>query len=275
MGVVLRVCLVTLAACGIDVHGTLPDDSGAGIDGGEPARDGATARPDAGAPGRGPIAAYTFLEGNGARAGDVSGVEPAAPLEIENPAAGGFAWTPEGLELSGALARSGPAQKVHGACTASGAITIEAWLTPSVAAQGGPARVFTYSTGDVNQRNFTIGIGSTNSQAPASRYLVRFGTTNNVNFEIASEAQAVTTTRQHVVGTFAGGMIRVWVDGTSRAESGGGGTLQWRTDAILAVGGEPGRTDRAFRGALSYAAVFCRELDATEIAARFAAGPPR
>ena len=274
MRVARCVGLAALAACGIDVQGTRPDAPDASVDGGAP-WDGATPQDDASAPSRGPIVAYTFTEGAGARTADVSGVEPAAPLEIESPGGGGFAWNADGLELSGALARSTGAQKVYDACTASGAITVEAWLTPATATQGGPARAFTYSSGDVDARNFTIGVGSDSGGTPGSRYLLRFGTTTQVNFEVASGTQAVKTALQHVVGAFARGASRLWVDGTSRADGRNGGDLKWRTDAVLAVGGEPGRTDRPFRGTLSYAAVFCRELDDAEVRARFAAGPPR
>jgi hypothetical protein len=66
------------------------------------------------------------------------------------------------------IASAGPATKVIDAVRQSGSLTVEAWIEPANATQGGPARIVTLSR-DPGQRNFTLGQG-------AAAYEMRFRT---------------------------------------------------------------------------------------------------
>ncbi len=117
----------------------------------------------------GAIALYTFAD-RGPLVRDTSGVGEPLDLPIADPAS--VTWLPDGgLELRHAtrIASEAPATKIIEAVGASGALTIEAWVTPANATQAGPARIVTLSR-DPGERNVTLG-------QDGAGYLVRLRTT--------------------------------------------------------------------------------------------------
>jgi hypothetical protein len=104
----------------------------------------------------GAVVLYEFTEEGGSTVND-TGTGAPLNLTIANPA--NVTWqTGRGLTVDSRtiIASSGPATKVHDAITASGAMTVEAWVTPANTSQSGPARIVTMSTNS-NNRNFTLG----------------------------------------------------------------------------------------------------------------------
>jgi hypothetical protein len=99
---------------------------------------------------------YMFDEGAGAVVRDLSGVNPALDLHIQDAAA--TAWIEDGLEVRGSvlIATKDPAERLTAAIRASNAFTLEAWVTPGETIQAGPARIVTLSADHAN-RNFTLG----------------------------------------------------------------------------------------------------------------------
>ena len=105
----------------------------------------------------GTLVLYTFSEHAGDTVRDVSGVGEALDLKISDPSA--VSWAKDqGLEVRAPvlIASPGPAGKVTAAVMRSGALTIEAWVTPADDAQTGPARIVTLSR-DALWRSFTLG----------------------------------------------------------------------------------------------------------------------
>jgi hypothetical protein len=114
-------------------------------------RAGAGARPE------GALVLYTFAEGKGDKVRDVSGTSDPLDLKISDPSA--VEWVKGGGLAVGApvlIISSTPAAKVTTAVGRSGAITIEAWVTPTDDSQAGPARIVTLSQ-DPGRRSFTLG----------------------------------------------------------------------------------------------------------------------
>ncbi|MDI6451656.1 LamG-like jellyroll fold domain-containing protein [Anaerobaca lacustris] len=99
---------------------------------------------------------YAFNEGNGVLVRDVSGLEPALDLHIQD--AGAVTWRNDGLQVrrSVLVATEGPASRLTAAVRKSNAFTLEAWIAPAQRVQTGPARIVTLSR-DHGTRNFSLG----------------------------------------------------------------------------------------------------------------------
>ncbi len=106
--------------------------------------------------GDGLAAHYAFDEGDGAVVHDDSGQEPGLDLHIEDMEA--VSWLEDGLQVhdSTLVATERAAERLTEAVQASGAFTLEAWITPAETVQTGPARIVTLSA-DHDTRNFTLG----------------------------------------------------------------------------------------------------------------------
>jgi hypothetical protein len=107
-------------------------------------------------PEEGLVVLYTFEEGTGTAVHDVSGVGDPLDLTIADP--GGTAWISGGLSVNAStiLSHAAAPAKLVEMCTASNAITIEAWIKPgdNSAATNFPLRIVTFSF-DPTNRNFT------------------------------------------------------------------------------------------------------------------------
>ncbi len=216
---------------------------------------------------------YAFDENSGETIEDVSGSGASLDLTIEN---GNFEWGSHDIDFTGANRASNltPSNKVVTACQTTNEITLEAWLTPDNSAQGGPARILTYSS-DANNRNFTLA-------QEGGTYIARLRTTtngDNGSNVIASGGAISTAGESHVVFTrTAGGVATLYFNGVAvDAESIGGDFSGWNSSYAFGIGNEfdatSNSTARDWQGVYHMAAVYSRALTAAEVSQNFEAGP--
>lgn len=235
-----------------------------------------TAVPDAGAADRveGEIALYDFTDGSGTTVADSSGVGTPLDLEIQNPS--NVTWGPGGLTLDAATAVLSPvaATKVTQAISASGALTIEAWVEPSNITQDGPARIVSISQSST-KRDVTLGQGRWGSQ-PKTVYDTRLRTTttsDNGQPALTTPTGSATTELQHVVFTrTASGGTTTYIDGAVVAIGSAGGSLgNWSTTMPLLLGNEVDGS-RPWLGRFCLAAIYPTALTAGEVSQNHDAG---
>jgi hypothetical protein len=237
----------------------------AGLDTGEPLED-AALDAEAGPPLPGPIARYTFMEGEGATVTD--SIAPPLNLTIGTVEGGGeaTAWEADGLVVTGpALVRTaGPATKIIDAVAASSELTVEAWVSPGNIEQAGPARIVDIATGTAANPTFMLG------QAGAT-FALRT-TTGGLRPELQGgtvTAAAVT----HVVATRSkDGTRRLLVDGAVAASDVHPGALETIAEGPLSMANEGGGL-RPWVGKLLAISIFDRAMTPAEVSARFTAGP--
>ena len=218
---------------------------------------------------------YEFAEGSGNTVTDTSGV--GSPLNLTIGDVGNVTWANEVLTVDAAtLIRSGgPAGKIATAVTASGAITIEAWIVPANTTQNGPARIVTMSA-DPYARNFTLGQGVYNSTA--NRYEARLRTTtagnNGSSPATRSPAGTLSTQLQHVVYTRdAAGVAKINVDGIEVGTATISGDLSnWNNGYEFALANEL-TGGRPWLGTLDLVAIYGDALTPSEVAQNFVSGP--
>ncbi len=213
------------------------------------------------------LALYTF-SGSGGVVKDVSGVAPALDLAIQL-GDGGTASVVDGGLAVGAqsiVASQSPATKIIAACKASGAVTIEAWITPANTTQSA-ARI--------------AGVGGANGQHDigldqyATAYATYMnGTSGLSRLDTASGSAA--TLRQHLVTTFAADATRImYVDGVERArDSAPDAALAGWTTSYGVTCANATSLDSGWSGTFHLVAFYGRALTPAEIAQNHAAGPP-
>ena len=230
-------------------------------------------------------ALYTFQEGSGDVVKDVSAVGDSPNLIIAEPKA--VRWLEGGgLAVTSAvvIASPGPAAKVHDACVAASAVSLEAWVKPADAAQNGPACILTLSA-DHDNRNVTLaqGVAAPKSSACYNARLRASGVSNNGEPGLVTADTTATAELTHVVTTRdATGQARIYVNGVERAVGEVEGLLQvWDKAYRLAladelVGGRP------WLGTYYLVAVYDRALSPGEVNRNLQAGirpvnptPPR
>jgi hypothetical protein len=214
---------------------------------------------------------YAFDEGSGSTVTDQSDVLPKHDLTIADP--GNVAWSTDHLAINTATALStaGAATKVISRAQASGELSVEAWITPANATQGGPARIISMSTNG-GVRNFMLG-------QEAGTYAARFRAEgqadgDNGNPTIFTTAGTAAASLTHVVHTHdASGAEVLYVNGVEdETFTRTGGLSQWDATYPIVVANE-GTNDRAWLGELHLIAVYDRALSAAEIEQNFTAGP--
>ncbi|MEZ5378230.1 MAG: LamG-like jellyroll fold domain-containing protein [Acidimicrobiales bacterium] len=218
----------------------------------------------------GSIAEYLFAGGTGTTVADVSGVTPAINLTIANPA--NTTWSSTGLSINTAtkLETSGAATRINNAITATGELTLEAWIDPANLTQNGPARIMTLSSG-AYLRNTTLGqqYGEINMRTRASN------TTNNGIPMFQTSNTPLSTDLIHVVATHdASGNEVIYADGQVQATTSGVGTItNWDSNYKLLIANETSN-DRAWLGEICLAAIYDEALSAAEVAQNYSAGCP-
>ena len=215
-----------------------------------------------------PLVLYDFTDTVGDRVRDQSGVGDPIDLKIDRPRA--VHRDRGALEIQGSvLIRSeGPAQKLTDAVTASGAITIEAWVQPANNTQEGPARIVTLSR-DTSNRNFTLG-------QEGNRYDIRLRsgkTSGNGMPSVATPAKSLTLEPTQIVYTRdPDGRARVYLNGKKVSEGRVAGPLKnWDKSYRLALGNEL-RGDRPWKGTLFRVAIYDRALTDEQIDSSYAKG---
>jgi len=264
--------LATAVACSSDL-GTVGDDDDdddvvQGPDAASVDDPDATAVVDDGRVDLGLQAEWRFKTGAGTRIEDTSGVEPRVDFIIQDPLA--VAWLPGGgidITQETLILGTGPATKIHGACTANSQVTMEAWFQTAAVNQEGPARIVTYSI-DTANRNFSLGQNN-------AEYNFRLRTTDtdvNGTPATATELGSFTSALTHVVVTRDLAQTIVYVDGeVAGAQALGGSFAQWDPLYQLALGNEI-TGDRPWRGQIYLVAVYCRSLSSLEVKQNFEAG---
>ena len=212
---------------------------------------------------RGVIARWDFEELGGAVAADTASKTSALHLAIDAPA--NVTWSGGALVIQGPvhLRSATPATRIVDACRSSGALTIEAWLTPSDAVQDGPARVLSISS-DISHRNVTLA-----QSGDSWVFRLRTDRTNDNGIPelVTGPLIAATPALTHVVVTHDGTDRIIYVDGVERARDALGGSLAgWDASFAVNVANEAGGAiDRFWLGALHRIVVYERWLDAAEI----------
>lgn len=218
---------------------------------------------------------YTFEEGSGTIVEDVSGVGDPLDLTIADPTAVTWGAGTLGVDAVTSISSVGPATKVHDAVTATGEITIEAWITPANLTQDGPARIVTLSDGPY-RRNFTLGQGKWGS-LPSDVIDARLRTTStsaNGTPSVSTPAGSLVGGLRHIVYSRSTvGDARIYLDAVQRGGATVPGSLlsSWDESFVLAIANEPTR-DRPWRGTLHLVAVYGRALSEAEVAQNFSAG---
>ncbi|MBN2445188.1 MAG: Ig-like domain-containing protein [Phycisphaerae bacterium] len=221
------------------------------------------------------VVLYDFEEGAGTTVHDISGTGTPLNLVVDDETK--VTWTTHGVRIdtNARLASASVASELAVACMNSHEVTIEAWIIPTTAVQGGPACIVTLSP-HANSRDFTLGHGLEDGTA-ADAYNVRLRTTTTNDNGIPGLTTAngsVLEGLQHVVYTRdAEGAAVIYIDGVPV----GTGTIDgnfttWSTSYRLVLGNEYNLT-KPWYGEYRAAAVYCRALEATEVQRNYAAGP--
>ena len=255
--------------------GAVTDGGPNRADGGmaDAATDGAIDPPPSGMRATDPVVLYRFDEGAGSTVEDRSSVTPALDLSIDDTSR--VTWMDDGLRIDSptVLRTSAAAGKINQACQSTGAITLEAWVTPQAPSASGPARIVTLST-SITERNATLGQGG--PLVLASVWAARLRTTSTLENglpEFATAEGTATASLHHVVFVHqSNGNERLYVDDTPLREGSRAGDFSTWGNYVLHVGNEA-TMDRPWLGTLHLIAVFCRALSAQEVADHFTAGP--
>jgi len=212
---------------------------------------------------------YDFEEGNGTTVHDRC--ETGEPLHLTFEDNGRVRWLPGGIAIGEAaiISSAAGASKLYAACTATNAITIEAWLRNANLTQGGPARIVTVSR-DPSRRLLTLG------QHHAA-YHVRFRTTAtgaNGDSPTLEAADCVTAELCHVVYTRdRAGVARFYLNGVQRATAPILGDLgNWEDGMRFALANEL-TLDRPWLGELHLVAIYARALPLADVLRNWKAGP--
>ena len=212
----------------------------------------------------GVVARWEFDETSGIVARDTSGV--GTPLDLMlDPGVTTALWGGGALRITTdtRLRTNGPATKIFDACSASDAVTVEAWIRPADNLQTGPARVLTISS-DISNRNIMLAqIGAT--------FALRIRTNNtddNGTPDIGTGAViAGAPGLMHVVITADTSERLIYVDGMERGKDALGGDLSGWNDTypVLVANEEAPATARAWHGSIHRIVIYKRRLPETEI----------
>jgi len=215
-------------------------------------------------------ALYTFEEGQDKKmVQDVSGVEPLLNLRVKKKSA--VEWLrPSGLDIreETLVTSLEPATKLIEAAKASNEITIEAWVKPADADQGGPARIVTLSA-DPHERNFTLGQDGEGYQTR-----LRTTQTNDNGTDKALEAGDVATDDlSHLVYVReASGEARFYLNGVQVGQRTVGGDFSNWDDGYRFGLGNEFTNDRPWLGELHLVAIYSRALGPAEVEQNYRVG---
>jgi len=208
------------------------------------------------------IAFYQFKTGEGVIAYDTSGVEPAANLSLQ----GDISWvTGWGLQITSGRAQASTqnSAKLAQLISATGEMSIEAWVVPANVVQEGPAAIVSYA-GSSSERNFTLGQSQYNYD-----FLLRSDSADFAGLPALSTADAdevLQATLQHVVLTQdpVNGR-RIYVNGQDTGVRQPADAIRnWDSSYALIVGNEA-NGNRQWQGTVRLLAVHNKALSAAQI----------
>jgi len=216
------------------------------------------------------IALYEFKSGTGSTAFDTSGVEPALDLNFSGDVSwfGGWGITFNNGKAQGSTTAS---KKIHDLIRASGAYSIEAWVTPANVTQE-MARVVSYSAGDAS-RNFTL------QQTLYDYNYLNRSTETSLNgvpdVSTPSAAEVLQASLQHVVATYSeldGRSIYVNGELVSEDDSAPGGSMVDWQDTFAFVLGNEVSGEGPWNGTLRLVAIHDRAMTQPQIVQNFDVG---
>ena len=224
------------------------------------------------------VVLYEFDDGSGSTVADTSG--NGTPLNLTIETLGSVTWQSGALriDVETIVESSVTPNKVYTDVIGGSpnGITIEAWIKPANATQGGPSRIVTHSLSTSN-RNFTLAQAATeyDTRLRTSDVL----TSSNGIPSQATSGSAVATSTQHVVYTYNSttGARKTCVDGVVNASDtaiGTGDFSNWNSAYKFALANEilkPGV--REWLGTYYLVAVYDRALSGTEVTQNFNIGP--
>ena len=208
--------------------------------------------------GQGPVAAYSFDEGEGPTAEDITGNEHDGTIE-------GPEWTDRG-RFGNALSFNGESEDCVTVPDESGELqlteelTLEAWAKPSGPTESDPI-IFKEALGIGGQPGYVLGIGVTSSGKPEG-VIGEEGESENV----VAPSKIDTNVWTHLAFTYDGAHMRLYVNGALVA-------TQAQADAPLAAPGDlkigcsASWWEEGFNGKIDEVRIYDRALDASEIAA--------
>ena len=218
-------------------------------------------------------ALYTFEEGSGTLVNDISGVAPAANLDIDDLT--GLSWIGTGGVIvtdDTLISGADTGDKIFNACTTSNAISLEAWIAPTNTTQTGPKRILSFST-DLFNRNFTLG-----QQGDLYDTRLRTSTTSNNGVPSLTVPEAtVSTELSHVLYTRnSSGLAKIYVNGVAQAEETIGGNFSnWSNSSAYKITLANELTnDRGWLGSMYLAAIYCEALSDEDVEKNYSAGTP-
>lgn len=217
------------------------------------------------------IARYEFKTGEGTTAFDTSGVDPALHLQLSGDVTWEGGW---GIRLNGNVAKAqgstATSSKLSDLITATGELTLEAWLVPASTGQDN-AHILSYSAGP-DARNLTLAQSTSN-------YLVyqRIGEATDANGEpvLATDDDPLQASLQHVALTYdpVNGR-RLYINGelNGAMDPAPPGLLNTWDDTFALVLGNEASSNRPWEGVIRFAAIHNRALSAEQVQTNFAAG---
>jgi ELWxxDGT repeat protein len=217
-------------------------------------------------------ALYEFNEGTGNKVNDTSGVGTALNLTIKKPSA--VQWQEGSLKVSGltTIASLLRAKKLIDAAKASDQFTVEAWITPANLNQYS-ARILTISS-NPTVRNVTLAQGIFD-QNNASKLNFRLRTSNTANSgkDLLSPSGVLQKNElAHLVVTYDGARMRIYIDGVQVAQNTTTGTLDtWNNSYPLVLAGEL-TGGRNWRGTYHLVAFYSKALSAAEVQQNYEVG---
>ena len=215
------------------------------------------------------IAFYQFKTGEGAIAYDTSGVEPAANLSLQ----GDISWvTGWGLQINSGRAQASTqnSRKLAQLISATGEMTIEAWLVPANVTQEGPAAIISYA-GSSTERNFTLGQSQYNYD-----FLLRSDSSDFAGMPALSTADAdevLQATLQHVVITQdpVNGR-RIYVNGVDTGIRDTAAAIRNWDDTFALIIGNEANGNRQWQGTMRLLAVHNKVLTPAQILQNYDVG---
>ncbi|MEZ6083517.1 MAG: LamG domain-containing protein [Phycisphaerae bacterium] len=175
-----------------------------------------------------------------------------------------------GLEITSStiIASGVAATKIYNALTETDEMTLEVKFAPANTTQDGPARIVSCSSG-VNDRNFMLG-----QEDYQVRQRIRTTSTgNNGTPDVASGDLLEADTTTHVVVTYDGDNVKLFVNGSLETTTARSGTFNWNSAYQLVMGNETSN-DRAWLGKLFRVAIYDRALSTTQVGDVFSGNAP-
>ena len=162
-----------------------------------------------------------------------------------------------------------PAAKVRDGAVASREITVEAWVTPTLASPSQPGRIVQLANGQTD-RSVTIGQGFFLNNS-TTKFETRTKTSRNGNNRVFADGIEADLTHL-VLRRSDPGSIDLFVNGVRAASEPASGTFNWSSLHPIALGGDP-LGGRSWLGTYHLVAFYDRALSDADVTQNFQAGP--